>query len=845
MNQLKEYLSGRLELTEFSPSSAVTGSVSPLTQPSVKTEKLGQIWDDLMLKLWALWGDILDTNDTIYDEAKSSLDELKGMQPEQCKAALGNFKMCYRILEKYQYIDKYTPEPQLKLMLSRMRYLVEELTYLCEQYDPEIPRPPEAPIRTREEWDKKQVQNRKDSRASEQGETPDEGLPGQADVVFNPTQRKISTTATFTPGRTAGKDQAGTNNKTKTTARGKETKGGDKRPAKTPTKKNGASKKTPNGKKLSKKPNKDQKASRSGSPKPKKKLREWEAVESSIILASLVEAADQTEPEAHFLTVGESIRAALEAHTDIAEARCEIGECTPGGLPRLDLFVEWTSGTRPSDCYGYARLWFNEDVGLSVMDACDRVQDVLRLDEDICDDEIACRLYAALDEVYDPSAERVWEESRVVPAIYRLIERAQRGETVHERAYAQVMDCLRGRLGLHESVRVPGTSIRLQTRTALGETGAETQSAGRLDYHYSWAVNTPLTHQDMPNLDPFDGSMADPVPGDERSDLGLTDKEPYISGSAIASGMDAEARAGLDRWPFANWQSKVQAVKEALESVREQAALYPGEYAYQACARRFEGRLQHLYDLPKMEAATHWRTPDLVIDVPAGSLYIESAGKKEKVEKDTTDEDMTAKLATMAHQKESEGPVYEPILNKPGSSLNEVYARSGLELEKQNATYYVVYWHGKTIGRVEKHAGGLWSAHKTPSQPLVFSPDDKGEHLGPHPAAIALAKGQGLTESELSQKALVFLERLDEDEFDHFVEAVDLNLADTRFASTVLFARKLYELDFGGSWTDTFSRQLENPDPTALTEAIVFAVKEEGLSFGAVEWADQHWREFL
>jgi hypothetical protein len=666
-------------------------------------------------------------------------------------------------------------------------------------------------------------------------------------VVFNPTQRKTSKTATFTPGRSVGKDQAGTSSKGKT-ARGKEAKGGDtKRPAKTATKKASA-KKPSNGKasrsgsKAAKKPNKDQKPSRAGVSKPKKKIKEWEAVETSVILASLVEAADQLEPEASFLTVGESIRTALEAHTDVAEARCEIGESTPGGLPRLDLFVEWTSGTRPSDCYGYARLWFNEDVGLSVMDACDRVQDVLRLDEDICDDEIAGRLYASLDEVYDPSAERVWEESRVVPAIYRLIERAQRGETVHERAYAQVMDCLRGRLGLHESIRVPGTSIKLQTRMA--ETGIETQSAGRLDYHYSWAVNTPLTHQGMPDLDPFDGSMSEPVPGDERADLGIINKEPYISGSAIASGADAEARAGLDRWPFANWQSKVQAVKEALETAQRFAEQNPGDYAYQTLAHRLEGRLQHLYDLPKMEAATHWRTPDLVIDVQEGALYIEGAGKKEKVEKGTTDEDMTAKLATMAH-KESEGPVYEPILNKPGSSLNEVYARSGLELEKQNASFYVVYWHGKTIGRVEKHSNGLWSAHKSPTQPVIFSPDDKGEHLGPHPAALALAKGQGLCESELSQKALVCLERLDETEFDHFVEAVDLSPADSRFANTVLFARKLYELDFGGSWTDTFNRQLENPDPNALTEALVFAVKEEGLSFGAVEWADQHWKEFL
>lgn len=876
MSDLREYFAGRSELVEFSPSASISGTVSPMSQPSVKAEALGRLWESLMLKLWALWSDILDTNDRIYDEAKPTLDELKGMQVEQSKSALSNFRVLARVLEKYQYVDKYTPQPQLKLFFTRMRYLVDELTYIAEQFDPPIPRPPEAPIQSREQWDKAQVQKRKDAKAADQGEAPDAGLPGQADIVFNPTQRKTSTTGTFTPGRTAGKDQAGSNAAGKTTARGKETKGGEKRPSKTQTSKPKSNEKSKNGKPTSAKPrSKAAETSRKGkaaaqpsargsaaskkAPKtnpakkpakmqakrPTKKLKEWEALESSVILSSLVEAADSPEPEAQFITVGRTIEAALSVCSDIFETRTEIGECTPGGLPRLDLFVEWFKGPRPSDCYGYARLWFNEDVGLYVLDACDRVRDVLRLDEEITDDHLANRIYRALDEVYDPSPTRIWEKERVVPALYRLIERVQSGETVHERAFAQTLDCLRGNLGLHERVRVPGTGIRLLARHQLSETDITSQR-GQLNYHYSWAVQTPLTHQAVPKLDPFDGSMTDPVPGDEYADAGLMNKEPYISGSAIATGLDAEARAGVDRWPFATWQSRVQAVKEALAHVQELAKQHPNEYAYQASARQLEGRLQHLYDLPKTEASAHWRTPDIVIDLDEGCVYLESADRREKLEKDATDEDVTARIASMARQKESaDGPVYEPLLNKPGSSLNEIYARCGLELEKHSATYYTVYWHGKCIGRVEKHENGLWSCHRDPEKPQVFDPNDRGTHLGPHPAAIALAQGQGLNEAELSQQAVVALTKLDDGQFDLFAEAVGLNPGEPRFANSVLYVRKLYELDFGGSWMDTYTRQLTNPDPAALTEALVHAVREEGMCLGAVEWADKHWREFL
>lgn len=942
---LVNYLSGKTELLEFTPTAAMVGSTNPLSQPSVRGEKLQQLWDEMMVRLWALWADILDINEQCYEEARPVLEELKSMMPQQCKAAMPTFKILMGIVQKYLYIDKYTPQPTLKLFFARMKYLAEELRYICDQFDPEVPRAPETPVKSRMQWDQDQVLKRKDAKAAKQPgaelggmeEPVDQEMQPEAPtdaqhIVFEPTQAMQDPTGTFMPDRQdVGKDQAGPNNQD-TTARGKnapmgQDDMGDEEPnpedlenpedpadeldpdefpdadelpdlgpeknvsqqpvnpamtqmpmlpvqpgqspllpgqraqpqqppqqpgqqappgkqppfaraGKEPPFKGGDKGKTPD-RENGEKPETPEKAEK----KPAKKLKESKE-NSSMVLSSFAEAVEhETELEAHFLTAGAALRTCLESKSDVHSAHVEIGEATPGGLPRLDLFVEWETESRPSDCYGYARLWLDEGVGIVVLDACDKVRDVLRFDEGLTDSAIAGRMYSALTEVYDPSTERIWEKARVIPALYRLIERAQRGESVPARAFAQVLDCLRGPLGMQEAVRVPGTSIRLCTE--MKEDDLDTMRAGRLDYHFSWAVKTPLTHGSLPDLNPFDGSMTKPVPGDEDAEIQPHDdpKNPYIKGSAIATGQGFEAYlTGEDRWPLATWQTKVQAVKEALEMVKEKAQANPADYAYQAGVRQLETRLQHLYDLPKVESATHWRTPSLVIDLKEGAVLV----GPEKLPKDSKDEDVTARIASMAHQKESaQGPVYEPFLNKPGNRLTEMYSRSGLELEQEGDSLYCVYWHGKTIGRVERHDNGLWSAHLDPRRPTTFEPDDIGEYAGPHIAALALARGQGLHEAELAQGAVRTLGKLTPPDFIALCEAVGIESTADRIEATTAFVQKLRTMEFGDNWIECFERQLTNPDGAAYTEALAYAVAEEGMRWGAVSYADAHWREFL
>jgi hypothetical protein len=56
-----------------------------------------------------------------------------------------------------------------------------------------------------------------------------------------------------------------------------------------------------------------------------------------------------------------------------------------------------------------------------------------------------------------------------------------------------------------------------------------------------------------------------------------------------------------------------------------------------------------------------WRTPTLVIDLKEKKVYLVSEGKKEEIPPDTKDEDISARLASMAYQKEDvhEGCIIE------------------------------------------------------------------------------------------------------------------------------------------------------------------------------------------
>lgn len=793
---LRDYLSGKTDLVEFT--SPMGGSSMGGVGPSVRSEKLEQLWEEMMVKLWALWQDILDQNEDMYEEAKPHLDEMKGIGPDQCRAAEPVMRLLHRIVTKHTFVDKYTPEPQLKLFAARQKELNAELEYMCDQFDPDVPRPPETPVKSRKDWDKGQVEKRKSDREADKAA---EGK-GAADMTFYQDREK-NPTASFMPDRQdIGKDQAGPNSKesrpkskpktaSKPSAPTRKTpKGGDAKPGakatKAPGQKNGQkdsqSHKQPKAGKGDKgKKAADKKADitkkEPDKKAAKKKIKESRSTDAcpSVVMASLAEAADRpygSEVEAAFLSAGDAIRVCLEKYTDGDCVHTEIGEAIPGGSPRLDLFVEWTNGSRPTDCYGYSRLWY-EGEELTVMDSSDRVVDRIEVSEKISDTELAGRLYASLEEVYDASNRRIWESNKVVPALYRLLERAQRGESVPQSAYATVLLGLRSGLGLHEKVRVPGTSIRM-----IEERGG---------YHFSWAVKTPLTHNtDLPDeLDPQDYSMKDPSPGDERAQGELHGKKPYLQNSPInTKNYDGDPLNSKNRkWRFARWQSCVEACSGFLRDMRAKLQEDPSNILCKMTVTALERRLQRLQDEKPVSLSEEWRTPTIRLDPANGKLFI----GEEEVSKDAKDEDVTAKIATAGFQKESASgtfgePTFEP--NAIGFTMWESHATQA-ELKKK--------------------------LNKLPMRQIM---------------AIAVALGvktPGDGNPFTKEKAIrhILLRKAGEHEDDYLPK-------------------------LGESWVEGFERSLDNQDQDAVTGAAVHAIAEEGLEGReARQWIDQHWREFL
>ncbi len=429
---LVEALSGRISLEEYSSmgSSGAGGSVGPgNSNMTNRAEQLDITWKDILAKMEALWSiDIMNSAPELYDKAAGALDEIRNLDPASCRAAATNFKQITQLLAHAAKSDDFADEKDLRLCMARQEELNAELEYICDEFDPDVPRPPEQPVKSREQWVKAKSKDRKHGiEPPEKDEVgSDLGIDNALPAGDVPPER------TFVPDRgTLGKDQAGETPGKKASPKSK-----GKSPKESPKSKG----KAPKGKeKPEKKPGK------------KKPVKESQADACpSVVMASLAEAAESADDkEAVFLQAGDAIRACLEAYTDVDSAYVEIGQTIPGGRPRLDLHTEWTVQGKPSPCQGYARLHLDENEGLVVMGSDDFTRDVIRFDEEETDEAIAWRLYHALDEVYDVTPRATWEENRVIPALFMLIERAQRGASATPEMFREALSGLNGFVALH------------------------------------------------------------------------------------------------------------------------------------------------------------------------------------------------------------------------------------------------------------------------------------------------------------------------------------------------------------------------------------------------------------
>jgi hypothetical protein len=312
-------------------------------------------------------------------------------------------------------------------------------------------------------------------------------------------------------------------------------------------------------------------------------------------MASFAKARDAVlesnrDVDAEFLEAARTLQAVIEEYTDVASCHVELGQVIPGSAPRVDVYVEWDAGGRPSDVFGFARLVFETDT-LRIFDSADRLTEEIGLDVD--DSDLAERLYLAMETIHDVSAERVFTEARVIPAIYRLL---REGCDFPETTIPNLLQGLRPRLGLQENVRMVPQEINL----VLAENFEDLYN-----YHFAWAVRTPLTHRPLPDeLGPKD-SMEEPTPAEE--DPALTPGVRFVDDAPVR---DADDDEDIDRSQYFS-----------------------------------EGRKNGAYE-------EHWVTPGIAISRKAGKVFLVHEGEKEEIDPETTDEDISARLASMAYQKE-------------------------------------------------------------------------------------------------------------------------------------------------------------------------------------------------
>lgn len=331
---LVEILAGRKSLVEASYSS---GGAANVGQPALWTgrqERLAQNWRDVLVKLEALFLDVLDADENVYGECLPILKDVRTADGESCWECLPRFRTLLEILTRQQgdHWARYA---------VHMQELVSDMEWMCDQLAPKDDLVPEKPPKEKEDWQADQ----------------------DADIAGLPKPTK-----SFKP---ANESMTG-------------------RPALPP-------------------------------------------FCPSLVMASLGRARNLSEAsgKVDLSSAGDAIRLAVEAYTDADRAEVTVQD------GRFQLVCEWSSGVRAVAEFGPERF-----------------------DKATSDQEVAEWAYDALVESVDPR--ETWNEARVVPTLYSLIDRYHGGEPIARFHFDEVVASLTSRVGLHESVRLSEGKLNVQ-----------------------------------------------------------------------------------------------------------------------------------------------------------------------------------------------------------------------------------------------------------------------------------------------------------------------------------------------------------------------------------------------
>lgn len=398
------------------------GGMSPASMlgplATSRDEKLQSCWQEFTARFEALWLDIMDADEDLYEACLQFLETIRQTPAMSARAALTTMEALTPMIR--QACSGETMD-EMQVYLARHLSLVEEVRYLVGEFCPDIPRPPGAPIRTQDEYlDAMGIQSVDPMTvARPDGEAPTYSATQQGELLQ--------------------------------VDRGQNSQGND------------ADLEVDRGD-ADTSDNSDPLQVQRESSRPKRGRC------ASVVAECFLDARDHL-GDSHD-TVERSIRSAMAALqvalpslTDVHEALVVCGQQVPGHIPLVDVMCEWSSGNRRSDSWGYSRLHYEPDTHrLTCYDSNDNPTKFVYVTETVTDEEIAETIYNSLQEMHDASPVRIYSEARVVPALMRLMH-SPRWST---QGAAEIIANLRPALALAEGVQpdaitvwAEGTGFRL------------------------------------------------------------------------------------------------------------------------------------------------------------------------------------------------------------------------------------------------------------------------------------------------------------------------------------------------------------------------------------------------
>lgn len=166
---LNKYLLENVKLPEsgYGPGAGVgLGAMVGGGNSTIRSEDTKMIWRDMMVKIEALWLDVIDMSEEVYKKALTTLQDIRKLDATASAAATNMFNQLTKVLEAGAQEGGKKEKSDWKIIMERWSEVCSILEYINGEMNPSMPAPPGMPMKSKDQFDK----------ASGQRESVDEGL---------------------------------------------------------------------------------------------------------------------------------------------------------------------------------------------------------------------------------------------------------------------------------------------------------------------------------------------------------------------------------------------------------------------------------------------------------------------------------------------------------------------------------------------------------------------------------------------------------------------------------------------------------------------------------------------